>query len=254
MTRSKSRFKPAIQAVSRANDSLLPKRDLLPEEIPEREVKLPSTIRRMALQPKPIEHVLALRDAPPPPPGYRYTLDGRLVPLEEIQQRIDDPEAQAMFCEIIEITGSLRAACDALGITSMSRVKAYMTRDIDFCEAVEAAADRHRQNLYAHAVQRATVGIQEPIFGGKDKDVIVGYKTVRSDALLIKLLQRHFPEFRGDHASNAPPPVDANEKLPDFNKMTREERDAYLLLVKKTPDVIDAEGIEKEDDPNPEQN
>lgn len=254
MTRSSKRHRPAVVAVTQANDRLIKQSD--PRAIPEREIKLPGQIRRMALAPLPNEEILRLRDAPPPPPGYRYTLDGRLVPFEQIEARIDDPEAQAMFCEIVEKTGSLRAAGDALGITSLSKIKAYMTRDIEFCEAVEAACDRHRQFMYAHAVQRATVGIQKPIFGGENKDEIVGYETIVSDSLLAKLLARHFPEFR----NNPPPPqVDqattAGTKLPNFKDMTREQREAYMLLIKEPPKVIDVEAVDEtvpdeERDPN----
>lgn len=257
MTRSSKRHRPAIQVVSQANDRLLPKSN----EIPEREVKVPGAIRRMALKRDAIvEDAMKLRDALPPPPGYCYTLDGRLVPLEEIQQRIDDPEAQAMFCEIIEITGSLRAAADALGITSIGKVKAYMTRDIAFCEAVEAAAERHRNNLYAHAVQRATVGIQKPIFGGENKDEVVGYETIVSDGLLKLLLQRHFPEFRGGPAVVVNPPVQQGSgELPDFSKMTRKQREAYKVLLEDPPETIDAEAVEKDppvedEDPDPSEN
>src|SRR5690348_1350278 len=101
MTRTPKRHRPAIQAVTQANDRYLPSRTIDPDEIPERDVKLPGTVRRMALKPLDTEDILKNRDAVPPPPGYCYTLDGRLVPLEEIQQRIDDPKAQQMFCEIL---------------------------------------------------------------------------------------------------------------------------------------------------------
>lgn len=260
MTRSAKRFRPAVVAVTKATDKLVD-RDSIP--IPEREVRLPGQVRRLVLDKRrPTNEEMRLRDALPPPPGYCYTLDGRLVPLEEIQQRIDDPEAQALFCEVLEITGSLRAACDALGVTSMGKVKAYMTRDIQFAEAVEAAADRHRQNLYAHAVQRATVGVQEPIFGGEHGDQIVGYKNVYSDGLLKELLRRHFPEFRGGPQVVVNNPVaDAIGKLPDFSKMTAKQREAYAILLEEPPEVIDAEAIEKdanpedpESDPSPEDN
>lgn len=186
-----------------------------------------------------------LRDALPPPEGYCYTLDGRLVPLEDIQQDITELSAQAVFCEVLEITGSLRAACDSLGIVSMNKVKSYMMKDPDFHDAAEAAADRHRQTLYAHAVRRATVGYQVPIIGGKDKNEIVGYETRVSDSLLTLLLKRHFPEFRETKPPQDAPP-ERPKDLPDFTKMTREERAAMRVLLKQTPEVIDATAVDQD--------
>lgn len=208
------------------------------DDVPRRDVSLPGTTRRLSLQPT-IDPALdeysteRIRDALPPPPGYVYTLDGRLVPLEDIRQDITDPDAQSRFCEVIELTGSFRAACDALGIVSMTRVKGYILKDPDFADAVEASAERHRQALYAHAVRRATVGYQVPIVGGKDKNEIVGYETRVSDMLLLKLLQRHFPEFR-DKTPQVSVTV-ADKQMPDFKSMSRDQRAAFRLLLRDAP-------------------
>lgn len=251
MTRSAKRHRPAVMAVPNATDKLTP---FDPTEVPQREQKLPSVMTRIAKD-REIDGILERRDALPPPPGYRYTMDGRLVPLAESELPIDDPEAQAIFCEVLEVTGSLRAAADALGIRSLGKVKAYMSRDIDFQEQCEAAADRHRQSLYAHAIQRATTGYQKPIIGGKDKDQIVGYETVVSDSLLKLLLQRHFPEFR-------PKPPETNvtvnanpaHSLPNPRQMTREQRDALRLLLGESappePDPNAIEVIDTTEEPN----
>lgn len=218
-------------------------------EVPQRSARRP---RRDNLEVKPITDILALRDAPPPPLGYRYTMDGRLVPAEESELSIDDPKAQELFCEIIEVTGSLRAAADALGIVSLTKVKRYIDRNPDFFESVEAAADRHRQALYAHAIQRATVGYQKPVIGGKDKNEIVAYERVVSDSLLALLLKRHFVEFR---ETKAPPQVTVNTtnvNLPNVKKMTREERDQMRTLLQGSPaPTPDPNGI-IDVDPNPD--
>lgn len=171
-----------------------------------------------------------LRDAVPPPAGYCYTLDGRLVPLLEVRLPLEDPRAQQIFCEVLEVTGSFRAACDTLGIKNQRIVQNYMVQDPDFAESLEASAQRHRETLYATALQRATVGYSKPIFGGKEKDKIVGYETVVSDSLLTLLLKRHFPEFR---EANKPSVVNntLNVNMPDARKMSREKREQMLLLL-----------------------
>ena len=208
-----------------------------PIEVPER--RRPR-IRAVELKPHETDEILALRDAPPPPVGYRYTMDGRLVPEKETELSIADPEAQEIFCEIVEVTGSLRAACDALGIKSMAKAKRYIDRNPDFFEEVEAAADRHRQGLYAHAVQRATVGHMKPIIGGKDKDQIVGYERVVSDSLLTLLLKRHFVEFRD---LNKKPDVNVTVNNIPAKKMTREERAKIREVLTQEPPTADPQGI-----------
>lgn len=228
------------------------KNPILPEIVDETEIptrdSTPLGERRLVRTkhtPQAVVDQLQLRDAVPPPPGYRYTMDGRLVPLEETTLRIDDPEAQAIFVELLEITGSMRAACDALGITSLTKVKSYISKHPDFSDQVEASLDRHRQALYAHAVQRATVGYQVPIVGGKDKDRIVGYETRVSDSLLTLLLKRHFVEFREAASSKTSVTVDnrsVNVTMPDPRKMTREQREAMRALLKPTPTEIDPSG------------
>jgi len=205
----------------------------------------PNTTRPMVLMSKPETlEMLQRRDAPAPPPGYRYTLDGKLVPFLETKLPVESREAQAVFCEVLERTGSSRAAADALGI-SLAVAKRYFLKDLDFAEAAEAAADRHRQTLYAAAVQRATVGVMVPIIGGKDKDQIVAYECRTSDSLLALLLKRHFPEFRTESKSltiNNQPTVNLNIK-----EMDKGKRDQLRKLLEDSPKVIDTTATETED-------
>lgn len=205
-------------------------------------------IQRASLKPLPTEEVLQLRDAPPPPAGYRYTLDGRLVPVAETTLSIEDPDAQDLFCETIELTGSLRAACDALGIVSTAKVRRYIDRNPDFAELVEAAAQRHRDALYAHGLQRATVGYLKPVIGGKDKDEIVAYERVVSDSLLALYLKRHFVEFR--EASKAPAATNVTvNNGPQINikattrSMSAEDRERLREILNKNKPEGDPQGI-----------
>lgn len=207
---------------------------------------LPDQVRKLKtrrVQPQHEMEALKLRDAVPPPDGYCYTLDGRLVPLLEVQVPIEDPQAQELFCIMLEKTGNFQAACDTLG-QKKATVKRYIDKNPSFFEAVESAAERHRQSLYAHAVQRATVGVQNPVFNKEGE--VVGYETKHSDALLTLLLKRHFPEFR----EKQPTVQVTNNNLtviPGIEKMSREDRLAMKNLILKTgqpepdKDAIDVE-------------
>lgn len=221
-----------------------------------KEAKLAHTTRAMftideaALQDLPTKHELAVRDALPPPPGYRYTMDGRLVPFIRCSLAITDPVAQGIFCEVLEVTGSMRAACDAVGIRNPKTVLNYKLKDLDFAESMEAAADRHREGLYAHAVRRATVGYQVPIIGGKDKNQIVAWETKTSDTLLALLLKRHFPEFREATKSGTSVNVTNNTQnntvnftKEDAKNLTREQREAMRKLMAPPPTVVDPSGM-----------
>lgn len=216
------------------------------------EVVLPSSVATkpmFAYMSTPAQSLMQQRDAPPPPPGYRYTLDGKLVPFLETRLPVTDRKAQAVFCEVLEASGSFRCACDALGIANKREVENAMLADLDFGDAAEAAADRHRQRMYAHAVQRATVGYQVPIIGGPDKNEIVGYETKVSDTLLALLLKRHFVEFRETKAPKTSNTTNNTlvVNMPDMSKVPRAERDQMrLLLEKNKPKIIDAQAIHHE--------
>lgn len=225
---------------------------------------LPNTTRKLVAVPTHLLEVdpLSVRDAPPPPPGYRYTLDGRLVPLLDSRADLSEPSAQAVVCEIAEATGNLRAACDALGVTKNQLMK-RIEEDPLFQEALEAACDRHRNKLYESAYRRAVHGHLVPIVGGPDKNEIVAYERRFSDSLTKEMLRRHFPEFR--EAAKSPNAtfnkttvnvgVGGGPTLEELRKLSREERGQLRALMAKAkgesvipddPDaqVVDAEAVE----------
>lgn len=219
-------------------------------------VDLPLTIRPMSVQNDAATLRLAsgqalVRDAPPPPPGYRYTLDGRCIPLKELQMDINDPAAQAIFLEIIEKTGSLRAACDAIGMENPQDAIIHMKSHPTFASRLESSVERHRQTLYNAAYQRAVHGYERPIVGGRNKDEIVAHERVYSDSLLAMLLKRHFPEFR-ENSRNASNPLEAQgvpappqqlSNRPDMRTVSRSERDRIAAAIKNPPKQIDSKAI-----------
>jgi len=224
------------------------------DEPPERDERLMRRIRSDRIMSTPAQayreetaqsDLLRLRDAPTPPPGYRYTMDGRLIPIEGSELPITDVEAQELFCGVIEITGSMRAACDALGIRSVARVKGYLMRDVEFSEAVEAASQRHKESLYAHAHKRATVGVETPIFDKTGQ--LVGYETKYSDSLLTLLLKRHIPEFREASKSGTTVTVNNTDNSQnvqiDVKSMTRAQRDAMRLILTDKSELPEEETV-----------
>lgn len=177
-----------------------------------------------------------MMQAPHPPPGYRYDLIGKLVPVLQTRIPICEPEAQKLFLDVLEITGSVRAACDACGIMAVSTVEHHMNRDPDFEQRFEAAMQRHRDQLYAAAVQRAVHGYDVPIVGGPYKDEIVAYERKYSDSLLALLLKRHIPEFREAAASsstkvtinNQPNNVKVGVDISKLDKSQRQQLRGFL--------------------------
>lgn len=213
------------------------------------EINMPNTDRSMSIVQDSDElEMLKRRDALPPPAGYMYQPDGRLVPIVEVQLELEDPRARQIFCEMLEITGSMRAAADAIGHRSLGKVKSYINKYPQFAEEVEGACERHRDSLYAHAYQRATVGYEVPVIGGKDKNEVVAYERKYSDSLLALMLKRHFVEFRDTKSGNTTTVNVQNNTqnvtMPSYKDATREQRAAMRLLLKDTPKEIDATAIE----------
>lgn len=204
-----------------------------PDDYPDA-VDLPLTERRLVpISPPPMLSKDEARDAPPPPAGYRYTIDGRLVPLVDSRLDISAPEAQAVFCQIVEVTGSRQAAMDALGIKSWATVQRQLDKSPVFSELAEAAANRHRDALYQSAYARATHGYLVPVIGGRNKDEIVAWERRYSDTLTALLLKRHFPEFREAVSPKALVQINTGPtvNLPDIRKLPKEKRDALRLLL-----------------------
>lgn len=193
--------------------------------------------------------------APAPPPGYRYTMDGRLAPLFNSRIPISDPRGQEIFLEILEITGSVRSAMDAIGMPVVDTLKKELVQNQEFCERFDAAQERHRDSLYAAAYQRAVHGVAVPVMGGQFKDRIVAYERKYSDSIMILMLKRHFPEFREATANRISVDNSQHKTInmeidgADVSKLNREQRDklrAFLESVRpEETRVIEATGEEK---------
>lgn len=168
-------------------------------------------------------------DAPPPPPGWRYNLVGKLVPIEECRVPLTSQRGREMFLEVFEKTGSVRAALDVIGMRSVDGLQTAIATDPDFEVAYDVALERHRSRVYQAAHERAVEGYLVPIVGGREKDRIVAYERRYSDRLMEMFLKRHFVEFRD---SSGTPKVVVNTQQNnvtglDPTKMNKTQRDAY---------------------------
>lgn len=72
--------------------------------------------------------------------------------------------------------------------------------DADFVSAVATAWDAGIDSLEDVAVQRAMLGVDEPVYW---QGIVVGFKTVYSDRLLTFLLQGNREKYRGEGEKSA---------------------------------------------------
>lgn len=197
--------------------------------------------------------------APPPPAGYRYSLLGKLVPLMETRVSLATHEGQAIFLEVLELTGSTRSAMDAIGMISHSSLQGCLDRMPELSEAYDAAMDRHRATIYKAAHARAVHGYDVPIVGGQFKDTIVAYERRYSDGIMALMLKRHFKEFADTSGQGAKVTINNTNQtaalgVVDLSKLNKEQRSQLRGFLAAEPDppqeetteegVLDVEAIE----------
>lgn len=106
------------------------------------------------------------------------------------------PEKQAAFLEALRTSCNVSRSCEIVGISASTAYN--LKRDFPsfaekWHEAIEYAAD----TLEESARERA-LGVQDAIY---HQGVVVGYKTVYSDAMTALLLRAHRPQKFRDNAS-----------------------------------------------------
>jgi len=101
------------------------------------------------------------------------------------------------FLEHYRENGLLCLSGEMVGVTPAT-VMNHIRKDPVLAERAEDAKQAWiDENLVAAAYERAVKGKEEPVFGGRFKDEIVGYKTKYSDGLLTLLLKSARPaEYR----------------------------------------------------------
>lgn len=187
-------------------------------------------------------------DAPPPPAGYRYSMVGKLVPLMESRVSLSTQDGQTIFLEVLEVTGNIRAAMDAIGMMSHASLNGALERMPDFNERFEAAMERHRATIYKAAHARAVHGYDVPIIGGQFKDEIVAYERKYSDSLMAMMLKRHIKEFAETSGKGANVTVNnsttnqtATLGMVDLSTLTKKQRDQLRGFLAESPDTPEPE-------------
>lgn len=162
---------------------------------------------------------------------------------EEISAAVDDTIAKSTldlsgfrhpkkraFLAAFAVAGTIAGACRAAKITRPT-AKAWKQKDPAFAAAWEEAIDAAGDNMEQHAIERATAGWLEPVFGTVYNEAgrpvgkqIVGHVRRKSDTLLIFLLKGAKPEKYADRkflsgADGGPLKVEVSQAAEKYNRL-----------------------------------
>jgi hypothetical protein len=105
---------------------------------------------------------------------------------------------QELFLSTLRDTGSLRKACAAAGVTRGYVLK-YMEKETGEAEEFKLNYDHaigdFNDSLEEAAYKRAVEGVEDPVYNKLGE--VIGYKTLFSDTLLVKLMEGNMPEKYG---------------------------------------------------------
>ncbi|MEG3124497.1 hypothetical protein U1738_11255 [Sphingomonas sp. GB1N7] len=199
----------------RASRRAAPPDPVSPEPLtPPIDVASPSVHLPVPVQPEaPPE---SLPDLQPAPDAHGFDPDDYdWVPVPRAR-RVDGwgPERQRSFIGYLADTGSVRSAADQSG---MSTSGAYRLRRSPegkaFAAAWDAAIQQAAFALVDAAFERAVHGSEEPVYNGEGR--VIGRRFRQSDAMMMFLLRKHFPDRYGDlHRDRAAPSVSATAPFP----------------------------------------
>ena len=123
--------------------------------------------------------------------------------------------------------------------------------DEDFEEAWAIAVEEYNGSVEKEIHERAIVGWEEPVFGGKDRDIVVGHVRKKSDGLLKTLAKRRMPKEYGDKVeiAQAAGTVGIGTEIADgvdLTKLSAKQRKALKEFLTSMDgvdrsDIIDAE-------------
>lgn len=114
---------------------------------------------------------------------------------------------QIKFLQAFQEGGTIRSACEATGLNSTT-VRSWRENDEWFQKQYVEAEQNYRDLVEQEVHNRAIVGEQVPIVGkvatpAGTEDQIIGYKTVKSDLLLMFHAKRHIREYRDKYTPDA---------------------------------------------------
>ncbi|NUP95925.1 MAG: hypothetical protein HUU28_07155 [Planctomycetaceae bacterium] len=142
------------------------------------------------------------------------------------------PQRKAAFLEALHACGVVtRAAKLASPDASGSGIQTFRDerkRDPEFARAWDEALEQHAGDLVAELYRRAVVGDQVPIVSPKGE--VVGFRTIRSDKLLLEAVRAHAPEFTPRSESTVTAKVSKGPDL-GLGKLSPENQDRLRLIL-----------------------
>jgi len=106
-----------------------------------------------------------------------------------------DDGAKGLALDVFAATGRISDAAIAGGV-SVTTVRAHLEKNSEFAQAWEIARQEYADKITGLIEERAFIGIEEPIIGGKFRDEVVGHKKVYSDSLAVMHAKRFVEEYR----------------------------------------------------------
>lgn len=121
-----------------------------------------------------------------------------MIDMEPVSdsQPVDAGAVQDAFLEKFIETHSRIKAMQHAGVPSLRVVEQWLRDDQTFRERYEEARALLTDNMEAAAYERAVLGIDKPVYQGKE---LVGHIREYSDSLLTTMLKGNIPEKYGTH-------------------------------------------------------
>src|SRR5690349_5024236 len=153
------------------------------------------------------------------------------MPRRSEQTHLTAQRKQA-FLEALRACGvATRAAKLASPGASGSGIQTFRDerrRDVEFSKAWDEAVEQHAGDLVAELYRRALVGDQVPIVSPKGE--VVGFRTIRSDKLLLEAVRAHAPEFTPRSESTVTAKVSKGPDL-GLGKLSPENQERLRLIL-----------------------
>lgn len=137
------------------------------------------------------------------------------------RQRLTEARKQA-FLEALRIHGvATRAAREASpgarGASVVSTFKDERARSAEFARAWDDAIEAHHGDLLTELYRRAMVGDQLPIQNAKGE--VIGWRSIRSDKLLLEAVRAHVREFTPRVQTEATVEQTVTQRTPEARPM-----------------------------------
>lgn len=141
---------------------------------------------------------------------------------------------KAAFLEALRACGvatrAAKAASPNAAGTGLQTFKDERKRDPEFARAWVEAIEQHAGDLVAELYRRAMVGDSIPIVSPKGE--VVGYRTIRSDKLLLEAVRAHVPEFTPRSESTVTAKVSKGPDL-GLDKLSPESQDDLARILER---------------------